>query len=288
MIPDQTLEERVAERYSGLSGQLRKAADYVLSHPLDIASRPLRAISSESDVSPATYSRLSRALGFDNFEQMKDVSRRSVGRRVMLPSEKAERLRTANASMQSMLVRQSEACIGNIETFRDRTDNSKLEQAAALMLNAKRVVLVGALASTGITEYMAYIAQFFAGNWSLAGRMGASLGSEIAKLGRGDVVFVVTMNPYARQTIEAAKLARAAGCDVVLVTDALDCPGLAYATHGLVVPTESPQFFSSYAVTIVLIETLIAMIVSASEADVTAAIQRVEANNHALGEYMAE
>jgi DNA-binding MurR/RpiR family transcriptional regulator len=68
----------------------------------------------------------------------------------------------------------------------------------------------------------------------------------------------------------------------------LACPGLAHATHGFIVPTESPQFFSSYAVTIVLIETLLAMIVATSEADVTAAIQRVEANNQVLGEYLVE
>ena len=288
MIPDHTLEERVAEHYSGLSEQLRKAADYVLGHPLDVASRSLRAISSESKVSPATYSRLSRALGYDNFEQVRDSSRLSVGRKVVSLSEKAELLRSGKSSGRSILARQSQACIDNIENFQNDTDYRKLEDAAALMRNANQVVLLGALASTGFTEYMSYIAQFFGSNWSIGGRMGASLGSEIARLGKGDVVFAVTMSPYARRAINAAKLAREAGADVVLITDAMACPGLAHATHGFIVPTESPQFFSSYAVTIVLIETLLAMIVAASEADVTAAIERVEANNQILGEYLVE
>ena len=288
MVSDHTLEERVAERYSGLSEQLRKAADYVLSHPLDVASRSLRAISSESKVSPATYSRLSRALGYDNFENVRDISRLSVGQKVVSLSVKAERLRSGKPSGQSMLARQSQACIANIESFQNSADNRKLEQAAALMRKANQVVLLGALASTGFTEYMSYIAQFFGSNWTVGGRMGASLGSEIAKLGKGDVVFAVTMSPYARRAIGAVKLAREAGADVVLITDALACPGLAHATHGFIVPTESPQFFSSYAVTIVLIETLLAMIVATSEADVTAAIQRVEANNQVLGEYLVE
>ena len=288
MIPDHTLEARVAEKYSGLSEQLRKAADYVLSHPLDVASRSLRAISSESNVSPATYSRLSRALGYDNFEQVRDSSRFSVGRKVISLSEKAELLRSGKSSGKSILARQSQACIDNIENFQNDIDYRKLEDAAALMRDANQVVLIGALASTGFTEYMSYIAQFFGSNWSIGGRMGASLGSEIARLSKGDVVFAVTMSPYARRAVNAAKLAREAGADVVLITDSLACPGLAYATHGFIVPTESPQFFSSYAVTIVLIETLLAMIVAASEADVTAAIQRVEANNQALGEYLVE
>lgn len=287
LIPGDTIEDRVAERYAGMSDQLRKAADYVVAHPLEIVSRPLRAISTESHVSPATYSRLARALGFENFEELKDVSRRSVGQKVRSLSERAELLRSGASDGQSMLARQGQACISNIETFLDRADHAKLEQASKLMLDANRVVLVGALASTGITEYMAYLANYFAPNWSLAGRMGASIGSQLAPLGAGDVVFIVTMSPYSQRAVRAAEIARAAGSSVILVTDALDCPALRYATYSFVIPTDSPQFFSSYVVTIVLIETMIAMIVAASEADATASIQKVEANNQELGEYWA-
>ncbi|KNG94442.1 hypothetical protein ATO11_07880 [Pseudaestuariivita atlantica] len=286
-IPTSTLEDRVAERYAGLSEQLRKAADYVLANPLDIASRPLRSISNDSKVSPATFSRLSRALGYDTFEDMKEISRRSVDQQVISLSAKAELLRNGSASGQSMLSRQGEACIENIQTFLTRADERKLEETATLLRDANRVILLGALASTGITEYFAYLAQFFAPNWSLAGRMGASLGSQAAQLRQGDVVFIVTMRPYAQRAVAAARLAREAGADVVLVTDALECPALAHASHSFVVPTDSPQFFSSYVVTLVLIETLIAMIVAASEADATAAIKKVEAKNQELGEYWA-
>lgn len=283
-----SLQERVEERYAGLSSQLRRAADYVMTNPLDIASRSLRSISTDSKVSPATFSRLSRALGYNSFEEMKDVSRRSVGQRVVSLSERAERLRAGQSVGKSMLQRQSKACINNIEEFVGKTDEAKLEKAASLMRRARRVVLLGALSSSGITQYMAYLAQYFASNWSLAGRMGAALGAQLAKLGPGDVVFVVTKSPFAQRAVIAAKLAREAGADVILVTDALDCPALAYATHGFVVPSESPQFFSSYVVTLVLIETLIAMIVAASEADITAEIHAVEAKNEELGEYASE
>lgn len=288
MNHDQTLQDRVAERYAGLSGQLQKAADYVLANPLQIASRSLRSISAQSDVSPATFSRLSKALGYSSFEDMKDMSRRSVGERVMTLSEKAEQLRSGRHTGHSILQRQSKACIENIEAFAAETDEARLSQAATLMRKAPQVVLLGALASTGMAEYMAYLAHFFAPNWQLAGRMGASLGSRIATLGQGDVVFIVTKSPYAQRAVVAAKQAREAGAEVVLVTDSYKCPAFAHATHGFVVPSDSPQFFSSYVVTLVLIETLIAMIVADSEADATAAIQRVEAKNRELGEYWAE
>jgi len=292
VIPDnirnQTLEMRVAQRYGALSGQLRKAADFVLEHPLDIASRSLRAIAAECGVSPATFSRLARALGYANFEEMKTVARRTVGKQVLGMSERAENLRRGAARDKAMLARQSAACIRNIETFAKRLDAHDLEGAAGALRCANKVVLFGALASTGMVEYMAYLAQFFAPNWSLAGRMGASVGAQMAKLEQGDVVFIVTMAPFAKNAITAARMARASGAGVILVTDSLTCPALPHATHSFVVPSESPQFFSSYAVTLVLIETLIAMIVAASEAEATAAIRKIEMANHDLGEYWSE
>ncbi|AXI56016.1 hypothetical protein SuNHUV7_19800 (plasmid) [Pseudoseohaeicola sp. NH-UV-7] len=288
MGQQQSLQERVSERYSGLSGQLRKAADFVLANPLDIASRSLRAISSDSKVSPATFSRLARALGYATFEDMKEASRRSLGLHVTSLSDKAEKLRADPSLVRTMLQRQSEACIGNIRSFAAQTDEARLADVAKLMREARQVVLFGALASTGIAEYMAYLAHYFAPNWYLAGRSGDSLGSRIAALGQGDVVFIVTKNPFAQRAVIAARQARDVGADVILVTDSYKCPAFSSANYGFVVPSESPQFFSSYAVTLVLIETLIAMIVAGSEADATAAIQRVDAKNQELGEYWSE
>lgn len=288
MTQTETVEERVAKNYAGLSGQLRKAADYVLTHPLDFTSRSLRAISLESDVSPATYSRLSKALGYQSFEEMKDMSRHALGRQVVSFSQKAEQLRRHQSSNSSMLERQSQACVKNIENFVSVTEEAKLERAAEMLKDADQVLVLGALASTGLVEYMTYLAQYFSSNWTLAGRMGASLGAQIATLQSKSVLMIVTKSPYAKRAIRAAELAKQKGADVIVITDSHKCPSLTYATIALVVPTDSPQFFSSYAVTLVLIETLIAMVVATSEADSTATIQEVEAKNQQLGEYWSE
>ncbi|MGX9355170.1 MurR/RpiR family transcriptional regulator [Roseobacteraceae bacterium S113] len=283
-----SLEDRVAEHYGTLSSQLRKAADYVVSHPLDIASRSLRMISEQSDVSPATYSRLSRALGFESFEELKDLSRQSLGKSPASLAERAQQLKSDARQGRSMLQRQSAACIGNIEEFVGKADEAKLEEAATLLRSAERVVLLGALASTGITEYMAYLAEYFGAGWTLAGRMGASLGAQFSGLAPGDVVFIVTKAPYARRAMVAADMAARAGAAVITVTDSHKCPTLAKSRVGLVVPSQSPQFFSSYVVTLVLIETLIAMIVAASQTDIAATIHTIEAANQELGEYWSE
>ncbi len=283
-----SIEARVAEHYSALSGQLRRAADYVVSNPVDVATRSLRSISATSEISPATYSRLSRALGFDSYEEMRERSRLRIGKKEPSFSDKAERLRAESNPQSSILQRQGHACIDNISALVSGMDNAKLEAAADRLRDARRVVLFGALGSTGIVEYMAYLARYFAPNWSLAGRMGASLGSSMAGLKADDVVLVVTKTPYVRRAVIAAELARDAGADVILLTDMHRCPAIPHATHAFIVPSESPQFFSSYVATLTLIETMIAMIVASSTEDATASIRAVEEKNQKLGEYWAE
>lgn len=283
-----SIESRIAQNYGALSEKLRVAADYVVENPLDVATRSLRALSGASDVSPATFSRLARALDFDSFEHMREAFRIKMSDNVLTFSEKAERLRRESNAQTTMLERQSMACIANIEALVRGTDEAQLNAAAKALASARAVKLFGALGSTGVVEYLAYLANYFAPNWSLTGRTGASLGADLAALGKGDVLFVVTKTPHVRRAVMAAKMAKKAGACVILITDFHFCPALPHADHSFIVASESPQFFSSYVATLVLIEALIAMIIASSPDDSTEAIRRVEHQNRALNEYWAE
>ena len=283
-----TIEDVIAKRYSALSAKMRDAADFVAQNQVDVATRSLRSVSTASGVSPATLSRLARVLGFSSYEDMREVTRNAVGERVVSFSEKAGLLRAGATSRVSMIERQAAACIDNIAAMRESTDRQRLDQAVDLMLNARNVVLFGAFGSTGIVEYMAYLANYFATNWTLAGRMGASLGSVLAALDTADAVLIVTKSPYAKRAIVAAEIARARGADVILITDSHSCPAIPHATVHFIVPSDSPQFFSSYAATLVLMETIIAMIVSRSDNATTARISAVEEKNKGLGEFWSE
>lgn len=285
MTASATIEDKIASQYSDLSAKLRTAADFVAANPVDVATRSLRSVSSASGVSPATFSRLARALGFSSYEEMREMSRNAVGRRVLSFSEKAGLLRAEANSGSSMLDRQSAACIDNIATLQRSVDRDRLREAVEILHEARNVVLFGAFGSTGIVEYMAYLANYFAANWTLAGRMGASLGAALAGLEPADALLVVTKSPYARRAIVACEVARRHGAPTILITDSHACPAIKHATVHFLVPSDSPQFFSSYAATLVLMETMIAMLVARSEIDPSKRIREVEERNKGLGEF---
>ncbi len=283
---DNLFENQLLDDYKALSQKLRVAADYVVANPVDVATRSLRSVSTASGLAPATFSRLARALGFETYEDLRELARDSVYKKVSSFSAKASQLQAdaRSGDHAPFLLRQSTACMANIDALADGIDLALLETVAETMHRAERVLLLGALGSAGIVEYMSYLTNFFSGKYQLASCVGASMGSMLADMDEKDAILIVTKPPFARHALQTAEMAKSQGVFVVVITDTPDCPALRHADAEFVLHTDSPQFFSSYAATIVLIETMIGMLVARAGPVAQKRISDVEARNHQLDE----
>ena len=280
-----SFETRLANQYDGLSDALRHAAQFLVSNPLDIATRPLRKVSLDSGVSPAAFSRLAQALNYSDFEELREEMRGKIERDYRSFANKAERLQQDHGDEQtSFLDAHLAACQQNLTSFGRGIDRALLDAAVDKLVQAHQVVLLGALGSTGAVEYLSYMANFCASNWHMAGRMGASLGGALTGLTQDDVVLIVTKPPFAERSIAAAKLAHEQGVYVIVITDTHLCPALRFATAGFVVPTASPHFYSSYVTTLFFVETVIGLVLSRSGERARARIAQVAQTNVLLAE----
>lgn len=280
-----SFEKRLANQYDGLSDALRNAAQFLASNPLEIATRPLRTASRESGVSPAAFTRLAQALKYTDFEELREEMRGKIERNYRSLANKAERLQQDHGEAQtSFLDAHLDACQQNLNSFGRGIDRNLLDATVDRLVQAKQVVLLGALGSTGAVEYLSYMANLCAPNWSMAGRMGASLGSALTGLSSDDVLLVVTKPPFAERSIAAARLAHDLGVYVIVITDTHTCPALRFASAGFVVPTASPHFFSSYVTTMFFVETMIGLVLSRSGEKARVRIARVAQTNVQLAE----
>ena len=281
-----TIEERISRKYAGLSDKLQVTADYVADNPVDIATRSLRSLAATSGVSPATFSRLARALGYDDYEAMREDARAAMGRKMESFSERAHSLRASAMPMDAKthMHRQAAACIANIDMLDRDIPSETLERSVETLHQARTVLVIGSLGSSGIADYFGYLAQWFSPNWLIAGRNGTAMAAALARLGPEDVILAISKAPYARRTISALKAASERGVAAIVITDSHASPALAFTPHGFVVPTESPQFFSSYAATLVLIETIVTMLLARAGDEAEDMIRDAETQIHALGE----
>ncbi|MGR3462564.1 MAG: MurR/RpiR family transcriptional regulator [Roseovarius sp.] len=280
-----SFEQRLSRNFDGLSDKLRQAGEYVATHPVDTATRSLRTVANDSGLAPATFSRFARAIGYQSFEDLREAMREKIGARVNSFAERAERLQAAHeAGETGFFEAHVSACQSNLEGLLRDIDRALLEQAVDRLHGARNVLVFGALGSTGIVEYLAYMAHFCTGKWTIGGRMGASLGAALAGLDARDALLVITKPPFSTRSIEAAHLAAAQGAYVVVITDSHACPALRHASAGFVVPSDSPHFYSSYVATLVLVEAMIGMLVSRAGPAARARIARVEESSRRLGE----
>ncbi len=275
-----SVQALIADHYNELSGALKSAADFIVNNGFAIATRSLRSVAAESNLSPSSFSRLARAIGFEDYESLRDCARDELASQSNQLANKAQQL--SNDARQPVLPRQVQACVSNIESMLSDVDEDLLESAVSSLAEADRVILIGALSSASFADYFAYLTSWFDGRWSVAGSNGVTLASSVSRLTSDDAVVVISKSPYAKRAVLATQMAAERGASVILITDSHAFPAIKYAQHVFIQKVDSPHFFVSYASTLVLIETLTAMLVARAGDSAVEQIQNTVAQNHRL------
>lgn len=291
MASQDMISERILAHADKLSPQLLRAARYVAEHPDEVATRSLRYLAGVTNLQPATFSRMSSALGYANYEELREASRAQLKHQRLGFASKAQALRDDEAAGPEegrFIVRHGSAAIDNINSLLNDIDLARLEATAARLAAARRVVLVGLLSSRPFVEYLGYMAAMAFDNWRVLGGSAESPASCFADLDQRDVVLVISKAPYARRTIEVAAFAKSRGVPVIGITDELMSPLCAHCDMRFLVATETPQFFSSHVATLVLIEALVGMVIAKSGGAVERKIEAVESTSHEMGEYVLD
>ena len=277
-------------RFDGLSPKLRRAAEFVATHPDEVATRTLRQVAKAAELTPPTFSRLARALDCETYEDLREICRHELKRRNRILANKADALLQLSsepsvAEKSVVFVSQARSAIENVQDLMESVDVGKLRAAADTLAQARRVVLVGTSSGLAVANYFCCMARLAFDNWKIAGADGSLWSTTLAEIGPGDALFLVSIQPYGDLPVRAARSAREAGADVIAVTDDLASPYGAIASHCFIVGTESPQFFPSHVAAIVLIEGLMGMVVRRGGKQAAERIQYAESKAHEIGEY---
>lgn len=277
-----SVQSAITEHYNELSDALKLAADFIMGNGFEVATRSLRSIAQESGLSPSSFSRLARAIGYEHYEQLQDMARKELANSSNQIATKAQQLREdANIPF---LPRHVNACVANIQSLANDIDTAELDAAVDTLAAANKIMIIGSLSSAGFADYFAYLTSWFDGRWSVAGRNGVTMASSLSRLNSDDVVIVLSKAPYAKRAILATQMAAERKANIILLTNSHTFPAIKHAKHVFIQKIESPQFFSSYAATLVLIETLAGMLLSRTGDKAIEEIQSIAEQNQRLDE----
>lgn len=252
-------EALAPHRIEQLSPQLRRAARFVVDNPGEIATRSLRHVAQKASLPAPTFSRLARAIGYESYDALKDQCRDDLLSRHGDLSDAAQQ----DPQVETFtLPKHVAASVKGIETLLRDVDPAELAEIARVLANARRVVLIGEMRARAFVDYATYLSDMSVDGWTVIGRGTVSLAAETRDLGPQDAAIIVTMKPYSVRSIDTARFVAETGAPLIALTDSTLSPVAGAAKHLLVASADSPQFFPSYVVTTLLIETLVGMVVA--------------------------
>ena len=249
----QTLRDRAAD----LSPQLQRAAMLLETHQRDIALLSMRDLARRCDLPPATFSRLARALGFDDFAALRDICVNHLRQQADGFAGRASALQGDDAAGASDAERIGMAIGAHVQSAFSPANLAALDTVAAALCRARRVFLLGARSCLALTHAFGYAAQLFDEKVTLCAGSGNTLADPLRFCGEGDIVVAVTFDPYTREVIEAMQYAHARGARLVYVTDSAIAPGAELAWQHLIAPVAIPSFFHSLAAPLALLDALL-------------------------------
>lgn len=266
----------------GLSPQLQRAAYAVLAQPNQVAVMSMRALAHQVGVAPPTMLRLARAVGFANYEAFREIFKRSVA--TPQYGERASWLREMGGSggVKEVVSQTAEAANRNIKDLFDGSIADQIERVATTLMRARDVYIAAAGSPHGMAHSFQYVGRMAFPNLRLVPLAGASVHDGMIQVGPDDVVLAVSVNPYARPTVDAVQFARSRGASVAAITDDRASPLAVGADAVVYVGTETPHFFPSMIAVAAALEALLAAMVSMGGPDMVAKISDAAAtmNDH--------
>jgi DNA-binding MurR/RpiR family transcriptional regulator len=257
----------------------RRMGKYVLANPFRAATMRIDELAAAVNASVATANRFARALGFDGYPAL----RAALVRGFEATLAPVERLRSAQE--QETGVRGGDLIdavfaqtAANLDATRARMDRTNVEAVVGAIVDARRVLIVGAGGSAflaGLMEHGLSVCHNDVQSLALLGGP-SHAARRLFGAGPGDLVVAIAFPRYVEDTIELARRAAGRGAAVLAITDGPDSPLAPVATHKLYVQAERRLAATSEAAVLAMIEALVDAVVHRTQRSAKAAADMTE------------
>jgi DNA-binding MurR/RpiR family transcriptional regulator len=254
---------RLLADFDELPGQLQLCARYLIDHPHEVGLQSMRRLATNAEVQPNSFVRLARHLGFEGYDAMRERFRDFVRGGTGSTPDRVRWLQQMDREGGSAAIfgNMAEACLENTEKMFSQQSVADLEKAVDLMINARRVYVLGLGLAYPLAYNFWYVARMGFDHFILTPRHGSLPADDIIRMDQHDCLLAMTFQPYRRDTLAAVQRARKNGAKIIGITDSSAAALCREADIGLVAPTHTPQFFHSNSAVTALLESLCALLV---------------------------
>ncbi|KAA3666496.1 MurR/RpiR family transcriptional regulator [Pectobacterium carotovorum] len=235
------IDERLRDRYSELSPQEQRVADFIFDHFDDLISYNSAELARLSGVSKATVSRLFKRLGYPSYRDMRDELR--TLRQSGMPLADNRDAVQGN----TLLARHYKQEMANLTQWINQIDPVQFGAVIQALMQAQRLCLIGLRNSYPVALHLRQQLLQIRQRVTLLTQPGQTLSEELVDLTAQDVVIVVAFRrrPCLIQPLLAQLQKR--GVPVLLLCEPQASTLMSLATWSLCVPLDSVSAFDSYS-----------------------------------------
>jgi DNA-binding MurR/RpiR family transcriptional regulator len=266
---------RLVDSFPTLTPELKKAARFMVEHPSEVGLNSMRNIAREAGVKPATITRLTKVLGFPEYESLREPFRQRLRTQSLEYATKLQvvqkRGKEGDRSLFADLRAQE---IANVERSLAKENLPILEAAAQTIHESRNVYVLGLRGAHAPAFLFYYTYQMFQDNSHLLETTAGMFADQLRGIGPEDSLLVVSFPPYTQLTIDAVDFAAEAGAKIVAITDNVVSPTA--AAHTIIAHNQSPSFYHSFTGALAVTQALITMLVTKAGGDAVEIVKETE------------
>ncbi|SDN98357.1 transcriptional regulator, RpiR family [Rhodoferax sp. OV413] len=224
------LRDLIGRESERLTPRMRDAARYAIDHPNDMALNPVATVAGIAKIAPAAFIRMAKALGFDGYSDLQRLFREPLQHAVK-PTFK-ERIRHFGGEQTldnpddpaEVLRAFSQANVVSLEHLQDDAASMPLQEAIALIQNARIVHVLGLRRSYAVAAYLAYALNRVGQPAVQITGLGGAITEQASTAGPQDLLIAISFPPYAADTLQVCEQIRQSGAKRLAITDAFMSP----------------------------------------------------------------
>ena len=264
------LAERIRQKSGTFSKGQRMIARYIEEHSEQVAFMTASKLGQTVGVSESTVVRFATEIGYSGYPALQQAMQEMI-RSKMTSVQRLERT-SSTIPMDRLLDEVLDQDIDILKRTKENVDHEAFYQAADALVNAKKVFVLGALAT-----FMAhYLRLVFDTVHLVEATSEATILQQMVHVGEGDAVIAISFPRYSKKAVKTMKYASSRSATTVAITDSPLSPLAQYASHVLLARSDMVSFVDSLVGPLSIINALIVTVAIRKKEQVADTLRKIE------------
>jgi DNA-binding MurR/RpiR family transcriptional regulator len=283
-LSTEQIKERLTLDFNTYPKEVQKAAKYLISNTFEIPLYSIRKISKKALISPSTLVRLVKLLGFQRYDEFKNIYIEDAKKSVSHFTLKAQRIQQqkTDKSFQSFekFALQTMDCVLNDEVY------DKIDPLLDHILSSKNIYILGMRGSFSLAFYLHYLLHMMLPNVNLIRDQEGMLLSEINRVDNNDLVFVFGISPLSQSSKFAINQIVKRQPKILVLTNEIIANIVPDATQLISLGNHSQTLLPSFIPFVAFSEMLVSKLISKGEKRILDYIKRTETELSDVGMFV--